>query len=172
MVFHWHTFHDIYAEPNQLMINTGGGKFENYCRNAKQFCGHSAVSRGLLTGDIDNDGDLDVLVTNSNGPAQLFRNDAVSQGNWLSLRAFDPALNRDAVGALISVKTDDSTYIRPVMHTRSYLSSGDATVHVGIGAAGNVTIDVTWPDGSRERFEIDTVNRTHVLRRGDGKPNV
>ena len=164
-------FHEIYTEPNHLMINTGTGRFENACGKATQFCDSRAVSRGLLTADIDKDGDLDVLVTNSNGPAQLFRNDIPRQGNWLMLRAIDPALNRDAIGALIRVKTERAAFSRPVMHTRSYLSSLDAAVHVGIGHASKASVEVAWPDGRRERFAIDTVNRTHVLRKGDGEPD-
>ena len=164
-------FHAIYAEPNQLMVNTGTGKFEEACEKATQFCNLPAVSRGLLTTDIDRDGDLDVLVTNSNGPIRLFRNEAPRHGNWLTLRAFDPDLKRDAIGALINVRTDETSFVRPIMHTRSYLSSGEASVHVGIGNAPRATVEVTWPDGSRERFTLDAVNRAHALHKGDGNPD-
>ncbi|XOV86997.1 MAG: CRTAC1 family protein [Pseudomonadota bacterium] len=164
-------FHEIYAETNQLMINNGTGRFEDACGNAMQFCNAREVSRGLLTADIDNDGDLDVLVTNANGPAQLFRNDIPRQGNWLMLRAMDPTLNRDAIGALLRVHTARGALSRPVMHTRSYLSSADAGVHVGIGDASRVSVDVVWPDGKREHFAIDTVYRTHFLVKGDGEPD-
>ena len=162
-------FHRIYAEPNLLMANVGRGKFQDYCVEADEFCRAVEVSRGLLTGDIDRDGDLDILVTSSNGPVRLFRNNIPKNGGWLMLRVIDPQVNRDAIGALATIRLGDERIVRPVIHTRSYLSSGDATVHFGLGQADRVdAIEITWPDGVHERFSGVAGNRSVEVRRGEG----
>ncbi len=167
---HADRFRRLYAEPNQIMENAGDGTFLDGCSNAGDFCAALAVSRGLLAGDIDNDGDLDILVTNANGPVSLFRNDTMRLGNWLIVRAMLSPLNRDAVGAMVRVRVGDRWLQRPVMHTRSYLVSGDASVHYGLGAASRVDeMVVTWPDGTEERFPGVDSNQRLTLRRGEGR---
>jgi len=158
-------FHHFFAESNQLMENTGTGHFQDFCDRTGQFCESLAISRGLLTVDIDRDGDLDLLLTNSNGAAQLYRNNIPKMGNWLMLRVLDH--NRDAIGALAAVRTGDTWQIRPVIHSYSYLSSSDATVHFGLGTANSVDeIEITWPDGVKERFAGGNVNQLRVIDRG------
>jgi len=163
-------FRRLYAEPNLLMVNNGQGWFVDHCHRAPGFCAATEVSRGLLTADVDADGDLDILVTNANGPARLYRNDVPDKGNWLKLRIVDPALNRDAIGATVGVRTGDAWQIRPVVHATSYLSSADAQVHFGLGPEEAVDeIVVTWPDGARERFTGSPANRSTVIRKGTGR---
>ena len=162
-------FRHDYAEPNRLMVNLGNGKFADGCDVANPFCTDLDVSRGLLTGDIDADGDLDILVMNSNGPARLYRNEIADKGGWLKLRAFDPALNRDAIGARVRIRIGDAWQVRPVIHSDSYLSSHDAVVHFGLGNATAVDeIIVTWPRGETERFPSLRRNQLAVLSRGHG----
>ena len=76
------TFRRLYAEPNLLMVNNGQGWFDDQCEKTPGFCAATDVSRGLLTADVDADGDLDILVTNANGPVRLYRNDIPDKGNW------------------------------------------------------------------------------------------
>ena len=122
-----------------------------------------------MFGDVDRDGDLDVLLTNSNGPARLFRNDIPRKGHWITLRAFDPELKRDAVGAFVYVEAGGKRYIRPVMHSYSYLTSTDASVHFGLGMAGRVDrVTIHWPDGSEEVFPGMQADRFVQLNRGQG----
>lgn len=164
-------FRDDYAEPNRLMVNVGNGKFADWCTVFDPFCTDLHVSRGLLTGDIDTDGDLDILVMNSNGPAQLYRNTIADKGGWLQLRILDPTLNRDAIGARVRVKAGNVWQVRPVIHSDSYLSSHDAVVHFGLGSALSADeIIVTWPRGERERFPPLERNQMVVLLKGQGKP--
>ncbi len=162
-------FRRRYAEANQFFINSNG-VFEDGCRVTPSFCGEPEVSRGLLTEDLDQDGDLDVVVTNSNGPARLYRNDIPDQGAWLQIRAWLPALKRDAVGALVQIRVGDRWQTRPVIHSRSYLSSGEAGAHFGLGSALRTDeILVTWPDGDVETFPGSDANQLLVLRRGEGR---
>ncbi len=166
------TFRRLYAEPNLLMVNDGQGRFDDHCHQAPGFCAAAEVSRGLLTADVDADGDLDILLTNANGPVRLYRNDVPDTGNWLKLRLVDPVVNRDAIGATVSVRLGDTRQIRPVVHATSYLSSTDAEVHFGLGPAPAVdAIEVTWPDGVRERFPGIPANRSTVIRKGTGTPD-
>lgn len=163
-------FRRLYAEPNLLMVNNGRGWFDDSCRRAPGFCATTEVSRGLLTADIDADGDLDILVTNANGPVRLYRNDIPGKGNWLKLRLADPAVNRDAIGAAVRIRLGETWQMRPVLHATGYLSSADAQVHFGLGQAQAVDeIDVTWPDGARERFPGGPANRSVVIRKGAGR---
>ena len=162
-------FGRLYAEPNLLMVNNGQGWFDDRCEASPGFCATTEVGRGLLTADIDADGDLDILVTNANGPARLYRNDIPGKGNWLKLRLADPVLNRDAIGATVRVRLGDTWQTRPVVHATSYLSSADAEVHFGLGSAQAVDeIVVTWPDGARERFRGTPANQLAVIHKGMG----
>jgi hypothetical protein len=141
-----------YGEPNLFYINDGTGRLSNACEAAGDFCKEAHISRGLVTGDIDADGDLDLVVSNDHGPARVFRNDIPEASNWLMVRALDPELNRDAIGATVEVTAGKLQTIRPVTHCYSYLSSSDAITHFGLGAAEAVDeILVTWPNGSVER---------------------
>ncbi len=159
-----------YAEPDQLYLNDGTGHFERRCDLASELCAPLRVSRGLAVGDIDNDGDIDVLVTDSNAPARLYRNDTPNQGHWLKVRALDPRFNRDAVGANVFVSTASGTQVRSVRHSYSYLSSSDATVHFGLAEASKVdSIHVRWPDGLVESFPDQSADRSIELVRGEGQ---
>ena len=158
-----------YAETNLLLQNDGGGVFFDAC-SGHEFCTSPGVSRGLLAGDIDRDGDLDLLLTNSNGAARLFENRSPSTHASVTLRIIDPRYAREAIGAQVRAKIDGRWYMRPVIHTTSYLSSGDAAVHFGLGTAGSVDeLLVIWPDGTHEAFPGLAANQRAVLRKGEGR---
>ncbi len=163
-------FEEEYGEPNLFYINDGAGRISNACAVAGDFCDRAHISRGLVTGDIDSDGDLDMLVSNGHGPARLFRNDVAAKDNWLMVRAVDPVLNRDAIGAVITVRAGSQTMIRPVTHCYSYLSSSEAVTHFGLGSAALADeVRITWPDGSVERFVDIEANQAITLQRGAGE---
>jgi hypothetical protein len=161
-----------YAEPNQLLINNGQGKFQAHTSSRDDFLSARGVSRALVAGDIDNDGDLDLLVVDVAGSARLYRNDAAPRGNWLSIRALDPNLgSRDAYGSRIDLHVGERRLTRCLNPASSYLCSHDPRMHFGLGNHTSVDrIEVIWPDGARESFAGGSVNQFLVVKRGTGIP--
>jgi hypothetical protein len=159
-----------YAERNQLFANDGSGNFRDISRGNRDFCGAFAVSRGLIWGDFDDDGRVDLVTTAVAGPARFYRNVAPRRGHWLIVQARDPALRRDAYGAVVTVRAGQRRWIGLINPGQSYLSSGDPRAHFGLGASDRVEeIRVDWPDGSAERFEGGAVDRVVKLNRGEGR---
>jgi hypothetical protein len=160
-------FWEPYAEPNQLLVNDGG-RFQTLAPENPSFCA-PRVSRGLACADLDDDGDLDLLVTTVAGPALLFRNVAPKRGHWLLVRAVDPALRRDAYGAEVTVRAGGRRWQGWVNPGSSYLCSNDSRTHFGLGPSARVDgIDVVWPDGSAETFPGGPADRVIVVRKGEG----
>lgn len=161
------SYWDPYAEPNMFFENDGTGKFSDISPRAALFTQMVENSRGLAFGDVDNDGDVDLLVANEGGPARLYRNDTPDRGHWLTVRVVDPELRRDAVGAVVTVVTEQHEIARLVAPGYSYLSSNDPRVHFGLGEAAHVEeIRVRWPDGTLETFPGGPADRFLRLEKG------
>ena len=123
-----------------------------------------------MRGDFNGDGGVDLLVTAVGGPARLFRNVVSNRGNWLNVRAFDPALRRDALGAEVRIRAGERTWTCWLHPTESYLCCGEPRAHFGLGSAKSVdSIELLWPDGSRETFPGCSVNRRLEVRKGAGR---
>ncbi|MDZ7362789.1 MAG: CRTAC1 family protein [candidate division KSB1 bacterium] len=158
---------DAYAEPNMLFENEGGGIFREVGNQAPAFCGRIENSRGLAFGDVDNDGDIDLLVTNDGGRARLYRNDVKNKGHWLLIRAIDPKLNRDAIGAQVTVVVGNQKISRLMAPGYSFLCSNDPRSHFGLGSASAVDhIIVQWPDGQNEIFPGVAADQIMTLQKG------
>lgn len=161
-----------YAQRAQIYLNDGQGRFRDISSANPSFCQPLAVGRGLAAGDLDNDGDLDLLAVCAGGPVRLFRNIAPRRGHWLTLRALDPALGgRDAIGAEILVQAGGRPWRRLVQPGFSYLVSNDPRIHLGLGPVAQIdSVVVIWPDGSEERFPGGPVDRHLILHKGAGVP--
>jgi len=163
-------FFETYADKNQIFANDGAGKFRDVSSANPALCDRWNVARGLACADFDNDGAPDLLVTTIGGRARLFRNVAPNRGHWLTVRAVDPKLNRDAYGAEVRVRSAGKEQLRLIHPAQSYLSSSSPVAHFGLGAAAHVdTIEVSWPDGTREVFPGGAVDRRLELRQGEGR---
>jgi len=158
-----------YAERNQLFANDGTGQFRDISLDNPDFSRRHEVSRGLIRGDFNNDGAPDLLVTTIEGPARLFYNVASERGHWLIVRAFDPALKRDALGSEVRVWAGKRSWVQWLHPAESYLSSSEPRAHFGLGKTEKIDhIDVRWPDGSRERFSGCPVDQRIEVRKGQG----
>ena len=147
-------------EPNQLFMNKNG-KFSEVQDPALT----SAVylSRGAAFGDVDNDGDTDILITNTAGPARLLANQ--SSANWIGFRLTHAKYKRDMLGSLVVVTTaDGKTHRRRARTDGSYIASSDPRVLIGLGKQGKVAkVAITWPDGSEQTLEKPAINRYHHI---------
>jgi hypothetical protein len=159
-----------YAEPNQIFLSDGGGRFRGFLCDREPFTSTVEVSRGLAVGDVDNDGDLDLLVTNVAGPARLYFNIAKREGRWLEIQAVLPCCGgRDDYGALVTVTAGSRQWTSLLQPAYSYLCSNDPRVHLGLGLTDRVDrVEVQWSDGTREAFPGGPVDRLLILEKGKG----
>jgi hypothetical protein len=128
-------------------------------------------SRGAAFGDVDNDGDVDVLVMNMNEPPSLLRNDGRTGNHWLQVRLTGTDGNRFAIGAIVRLTSGGRTQARAVLSQSSYYSVDDLRVHFGLGPAAAVDgLEVQWPGGRAERFVVRQVDRVVEVREGTGTP--
>jgi hypothetical protein len=143
-----------YRQSAQLFWNCGNeckSSFLVQAAGSNGDLGTPLVGRGASYADIDNDGDLDVLITQNGGPPLLLRNDQALGHHWLRVKLTGTAVNRDAIGAWVEVRTGDTVQRRQVMPSRSYLSQVEPVLTFGLGAAEYAdSLEVFWPDGSRQ----------------------
>ncbi len=161
-----------FHQPNQLFRNLGGGVFENLSASAGEAFSFSEISRGVAVGDLDNDGDPDVLVCNDDGPVRLLINQVGQDRAWIGFRAVSSNLKRDMTGAKVFVYTRDGRALyRRCRADASYCSANDPRVLFGLGESGGVErVEVLWPDQYRETWPAPEINRYHTLVQGTGQP--
>jgi hypothetical protein len=159
---------NVYAEPNLVYANDGGS-FRLLGAEVQELTDAVEVSRGLAAGDLDGDGGLDLVVTNIESPARLYRSQPRS-GHWLLVDAVDPRLRRRALGARVTASSAAGRQRRTVQGAMSYLSSSDPRAHFGFAEAEAVSLRVRWPDGLEETFADVAVDQVIVLQRGEGAP--
>ncbi len=162
-----------YAQKNQLFHNEGPGKgFREVTDVAGPSLQMIEVSRGAAFGDIDNDGNMDIVVTNEDAPARIFLNEARSRNHWLLVKLEAPKLNRFGMGARVGVFRSNMPALWRHAHTDgSMLSASDIRVHFGLGNNPKIeAVVVEWLGGKKEKWERVRADRIITLRQGTGHP--
>jgi enediyne biosynthesis protein E4 len=155
-------------QRSQLFHNDGGRRFVDVSGSAGPAFAALQVARGIATGDIDNDGDSDVVLFNNSGPAKLLVNDSGSRRHWIGIRAIDGRYRRDALQArIVLAGRNGRDRWRRIQTDGSYATSGDPRVLFGLGAdVSRQTIRVHWAGGQVEEFAGLDIDRYWVLESG------
>jgi hypothetical protein len=161
---------DPYSEANLLYRGVGPGRFEELQPRGGTDPILVETSRAAAFGDVDDDGGIDVLVANRDGPAHLLYNLVSDGGHWVRFAALEEH-DRHALGGRVSLCLDGRRLTRAVRASDSYCASSDPRTHFGLGETARVeSVVVRWPDGVLEGFGEFEANRTHTLRRYAGTP--
>jgi hypothetical protein len=142
------------AQAPQLFLNQGNGNFHDAANAAGGGFAAAKVGRGLAYGDVDRDGDMDLLITTNQGPAHLFRNDLANGNRSLRVGLVGTKSNRDAIGTVVRLFTPDGMQMRMVRSGSSYLSQSELPLTFGLGGRDRAErVVVEWPSGSTEEFQ-------------------
>jgi hypothetical protein len=154
-----------------LLLHNDGARFRDAGSAAGPAFQLSEVGRGAAFGDIDNDGGIDIVVSNNNGPARLLLNQTSPRGRWLEVHLQGVKCNRDGIGARVAVLTKGQKPVWRRAHTDgSYLSASDVRVHFGLGQNTETQVLVDWPDDTREVWSSIHADSIVTLREGTGQP--
>lgn len=185
-IYHAREFYDprqAFAQPNQLYLNDGAGRFSERSDEAGPGLEPIEVSRGAASGDLDDDGDPDLVVANNGGPLRL-----LAVGDWASpdiapyrdprsvrVRLVGRTGSRDGHGARVICATPSRTQVFRVQSGGSFMSQSDGRVLCGIANASGASLEVVWPNGGRDRVDhvpggsdlVVTEGRGITARRGE-----
>ncbi|NND98228.1 MAG: CRTAC1 family protein [Pirellulaceae bacterium] len=154
-----------YEQSPQLFWNAGRDSSSELVEVNEECTGESfcepIVGRGAAYGDFDGDGDQDIVISVSDGPAKLFRNDQSLGHHWLRIRLQGSQSNRDAIGAKVSLIVGDETQVQQLMPTKSYLSQSECVLTFGLGSREAVDqVLVQWPSGHETQHSVSDVDQT------------
>ena len=156
-----------HAQQKQIFINQGNETFLDQTKNIGGDLLEPTVGRGAAFGDIDNDGDIDIAISNNNGKANLLLNEGKPKGHWIGFKLEGKTCNREAIGSKLKITTDSGVQVAWVNPAASYLSSNDLRVLFGLGPDEMVTsLEVQWPGFGKDLFENLTCNSYYRIVQG------
>ena len=149
-----------YGQRNHLFWNEGEGKFREVTETSGTGFALERSSRGSAVGDLDNDGDLDLVISNVGEVVDVLRNDGGDRsGNWINLKLVGTLSNRAAIGTRVHLKAGSDYQVREVRSGSSYLSQNDLRLHFGVGRHERVELEIRWQLGEVQHFSEVPVNR-------------
>ena len=158
-----------YPQRNLLLANDGTGRFEDVALQSGSGFSLEKVSRALAVGDLDNDGDLDLLIVNAGQTADLLRNDGGNRNNSILVHLVGEESNRDGIGARLRLDVDGKTLFRGVRAGSSYLAQNDLRVHFGLGQSESAdSLEVVWPSGTVDAVDNLAANQIVTVSEGSG----
>jgi hypothetical protein len=161
--------HVTYAQPSVLYTNTGNGKFQDTSRIGEPALAVPRVSRGCAFGDVNNDGRIDIVLNNLDGPPTILRNDCPKAGRSILLKLVGTNTNRSAIGARVRLTAGERTQVDEVMSGSSYYSHNDLRLHFGLGQADTVSaLEIDWPSGARTKLAGVKADQIIVIEEGKG----
>ncbi len=166
-----HLYHSevTYAEPKLMFRNLGRGKFEKVSEYLGTDFLRPTAGRGLAVGDFDNDGDLDLAVSNRGDYPQILRNDGGNANNWLEVKLVGTKSNRDGIGASLKLVSEGFTQIKQSQGGMGYMSSSDPRLHFGLGKRKKIDwLEITWPSGIVEKIANVPLNEIITIKEGTG----
>jgi hypothetical protein len=155
-----------YAQSNQLFLNTGEGAFVEASKEAGLV--DKRLGRGAAFGDVDDDGDLDVVIANMHATPTFLVNETAGKGRFLQLLLVGRDSNRDGVGARVSVTASGKRQVQTSKSGGGYLSSHDPRLHFGLATSSSAEVTVRWPSGRAEALGVLQVDRVYLVLEGEG----
>jgi len=158
-----------YPEPKLMFRNLGKGKFAKVSEQLGPDFMKPTVGRGSAVGDYDNDGDLDIAISNRGEFAQLLRNDGGNANHWLEVMLVGTKSNRDGVGAVLKLTSEGFTQVAQRKGGMGYMSAQDPRVHFGLGQRQSIeSLEITWPSGTVDKLTNIPINRIITVKEGVG----
>jgi hypothetical protein len=143
-----------------IQINEQGKFFRRQRLDNDPYFGKAHTGRGLMAGDLDDDGDMDFCFVNNGDPCGLLRNDSTDDGQWLRVRLVGTASNRGAIGATLTLHTDQGEMLRFVKGGSSYASHCDVRPLWGFPEGTKLkSLTVTWPSGTKQKVDVLAANQ-------------
>ena len=165
------TYEQNYGQPALLLANDGKGHFVDVSDLAGPYFQRRLIGRGSAAGDIDNDGDIDLVVNNLEGPAVVLRNDTPG-GHWVTLRLLPPRGDAPVIGAKVHLTAGGKTLYAITRSEGGYLSVNDRRVHFGLGSVTRVdSVEIVWPGGTKQILHDQPIDVITTIRQPSGKPD-
>jgi hypothetical protein len=158
-----------YRQPKNLFLNERNGLFCDASQQAGPAIAQPRVSRGLAIADLFNDGNMDVVISDIDGPAMILRNKGVPGTHWVSFELAGTKSNRLALGARVTITAGGMTQTDEVRSGGSYLSQNDLRLHFGLGQATRIdSVEVHWPSGRVDKLSGLATDRFYAVLEGRG----
>ena len=159
----------FFAEKTLIFQNRGDGTFTECGAKSGNPFSNKLVGRGLAWADINNDGKLNLLVTENNGPAHLWKNQTITKNHWVAFHLIGSKSNRDGIGSMVTVKAGGIAHRTMVRGGSSYLSQSDLRPHFGLGKEDQIDLEIKWPSGTVTQIKGIAANHIWSIHEGSDK---